>query len=203
MKIGSDLIMGLLQGVTGKLGEAKEKIVGLGKDIKGWFSSTLGISSPSKVFHKLGGFLDEGLALGIQGGIGRVTSAVGMLSRASIPNVGDMVRKAVPTPRLPDFGGALRQALPAMPKLPNLQGMAQQALSGPLSSLPKLPSAQKAFHSSVSYSPNINVSGGLQGAAGDIAGQVRGAVDQSFESFRKQMDKYSKEMGRRAFGKAF
>ena len=201
-KIGMDMMNGLIGGVMGKMGEVKDTIVGAGKSVTGWFSGVLGISSPSKVFRKLGGFLDEGLALGIQGGIGRVTSAVGALSRASIPNVGDMVRKAVQTPRMPDLGGALRQALPAAPRMPNLQGMAQQALSGPLSSLPKLPNLNK-LQSTMNHSMNIvNNFSTAGGAAEDIAAKVRGAAQQGFDDFRKQMARYQQEMGRRAFGGA-
>lgn len=231
-RFGMDMMNGLIGGVMGKMAEVKDTIVGAGKSVTGWFSGVLGISSPSKVFMRFGGYLDEGLALGIGNSIGAVTGAVNRLSAAAVPklpDLGGMVRGMVGkipinssskgdvsgmmpslpslssmVPKLPDLGGMMRQAIP-MPKLPDLGGMAKQALSAPLRNLPpmpKLPNMRQAVNSAMHFSPTINVSGAVSGAANEVAGQVRGAVEEGFESFRKQMDRYTKEMGRRAFGGA-
>lgn len=44
----------------------------------------LRISSPSQVFMELGRFTAEGFAAGIEGGVGRITTAVGMMSTGAI-----------------------------------------------------------------------------------------------------------------------
>ena len=63
---GADLINGLVGGVTSKISAARESIVSFGSDIKGWFTSTLGIKSPSRVFMGFGDNIAEGAAIGIQ-----------------------------------------------------------------------------------------------------------------------------------------
>lgn len=62
---GGELINGLVNGITSKLSAAKNAVVGFGSDIKNWFTSTLGIKSPSRVFMGFGDNIAEGAALGI------------------------------------------------------------------------------------------------------------------------------------------
>ena len=62
---GADLINGLVGGVTAKLSAARDAIVGFGSSIKGWFTSTLGIKSPSRVFMGFGDNIAQGAALGV------------------------------------------------------------------------------------------------------------------------------------------
>lgn len=63
---GTELINGLVGGITSKLSAARDSIVGVGRGIKEWFASTLGIKSPSRVFMGFGDNIAEGAALGIQ-----------------------------------------------------------------------------------------------------------------------------------------
>jgi len=63
---GADLINGLVNGVTSKLAAARNSIVSFGSSIKGWFTSTLGIKSPSRVFMGFGDNIAQGAAIGIQ-----------------------------------------------------------------------------------------------------------------------------------------
>ena len=63
---GSMLIDGLVGGIKAKLTSARDSIVSFGNSIKGWFTSTLGIQSPSRVFMGFGDNIAEGAALGIQ-----------------------------------------------------------------------------------------------------------------------------------------
>ena len=80
MTFGANLIDGLIEGVTSKLQAAKNAIVGVGQSIKGWFTSTLGIHSPSRVFMGFGMNIGEGAALGILGSVPKVRQAVNKLS---------------------------------------------------------------------------------------------------------------------------
>lgn len=63
---GSMLIDGLVGGIKAKLTSARDSIVSFGNSIKGWFTSTLGIKSPSRVFMGFGDNIAEGAAIGIQ-----------------------------------------------------------------------------------------------------------------------------------------
>lgn len=63
---GSMMITGLVNGITGSLGRAREAISGAGDNVIGWFKDRLGIHSPSRVFAELGGHTMEGLAIGLQ-----------------------------------------------------------------------------------------------------------------------------------------
>lgn len=64
-QFGSELITGLINGITGKLGELKESITGAASSAIGWFKDVLGIRSPSRVFAAAGDDTMAGLALGI------------------------------------------------------------------------------------------------------------------------------------------
>jgi len=79
-EFGTALIDGLVGGITGAFGKAKEAIVGLGESVTGWFGSLLGINSPSRVFMQLGGFVSEGAALGIRERIPLAGEAVAQLA---------------------------------------------------------------------------------------------------------------------------
>ena len=63
---GSMLIDGLVGGIKAKLTAARDSIVSFGNSIKGWFTSTLGIKSTSRVFMGFGDNIAEGAAIGIQ-----------------------------------------------------------------------------------------------------------------------------------------
>lgn len=80
---GSMLVKGLIDGVTSKIGAAKAGILKLGGDIKGWFASTLGIKSPSRVFMGFGDNIAQGAALGIDKGRGRAGAAAAGLALAT------------------------------------------------------------------------------------------------------------------------
>jgi hypothetical protein len=65
---GSNLIQGLIRGITGRLGALKATIVNAASSAANWFKSKLGIRSPSRVFMDLGRFVMEGLTGGLAGG---------------------------------------------------------------------------------------------------------------------------------------
>jgi len=86
---GSMLIDGLIGGITGAFGKAKDAVIGLGKGIAGWFGSELEIHSPSRVFMQLGGFVSEGAALGIREQMPLAGEAVAQLSGTVMDGAGD------------------------------------------------------------------------------------------------------------------
>lgn len=77
---GANLIGGLVNGIKAKLGAAKDTIVNFGSSIKGWFASTLGIKSPSRVFMGFGDNIAQGAALGIGRSAGLASKAAGSMA---------------------------------------------------------------------------------------------------------------------------
>lgn len=82
-EFGANLLQGLVNGITSKLGAVRDAVVGAGASVAAWFKEKLGIHSPSRVFAQLGGFtmagLEQGLAQGQVGplqAMGRIAEAV-------------------------------------------------------------------------------------------------------------------------------
>lgn len=63
---GRNMIQGLIDGIKSMAGQAQKAIEGVGSDVVGWFKDKLGIRSPSRVFMQLGGFVSQGMAIGIE-----------------------------------------------------------------------------------------------------------------------------------------
>jgi len=86
MEIGGDLIQGLINGVTSRLGALKSTIVNAASAAANWFKQKLGIHSPSRVFAQIGGHvmagLDQGLAANASGPLSRITDLSGQMTRA-------------------------------------------------------------------------------------------------------------------------
>ena len=80
-QIGGNLIAGLIRGFLGGVGRLKNAIVNVAGNVKDWFAKKLGIRSPSRVFMGLGGFLTEGLAIGVDRGSGAAVERIRRLAR--------------------------------------------------------------------------------------------------------------------------
>lgn len=65
MQWGGNIVDGLINGIKNKFTEAKDTIIEFGQNIKGWFTDTLGIQSPSRIFMGFGDNIVQGAALGI------------------------------------------------------------------------------------------------------------------------------------------
>ena len=81
-QIGSDLIKGLVSGITGALGWVKAAVGQVADNTIGWFKEKLGIRSPSRVFMAAGVNVSQGAALGITRGHGLVRRAAAGLTAA-------------------------------------------------------------------------------------------------------------------------
>lgn len=85
-EFGGNIISGLISGISARLESAKETVVGIGTSIKGWFTETLGIQSPSRVFMGYGANISEGAAIGIASQSGLVRqAALGMADQTGVP----------------------------------------------------------------------------------------------------------------------
>ncbi|ESQ90119.1 hypothetical protein ABAC460_10165 [Asticcacaulis sp. AC460] len=66
LKVGGQLMDGLISGIRSKLDAIKTMITGVAGKVIGWFKGVLGIKSPSRVFMGFGGHISNGLAIGMQ-----------------------------------------------------------------------------------------------------------------------------------------
>jgi hypothetical protein len=128
---GANLIEGLVSGIKERISAAKDAIVGFGKDIKGWFTSTLGINSPSKVFAGFGDNIAQGTAIGIDrsaslasrasAGMAADTAAAAAAQRIGAARAGGVTGGAggmnvtfAPTINVPGGGGVQEQVSSAL-----------------------------------------------------------------------------------------
>lgn len=77
---GVNIVSGLIQGLTEKWEELKERVLALTDLLPAWVRERLGIQSPSLVFYEIGQFIGEGLANGISDSAGLIRDAMGTLT---------------------------------------------------------------------------------------------------------------------------
>lgn len=65
LRIGKDIINGLVNGITSGIEWVKKKIATIAGIIPNWLKKKLGINSPSRVMHALGSYTGEGLVNGL------------------------------------------------------------------------------------------------------------------------------------------
>lgn len=105
VQIGSDLIEGLKRGILAKWESVKSSVLGVAKSVENVFTGWFETNSPSKLFKRIGGWLMEGLGIGVtegeamargplQGAADRISGAmdgVGNSFDATGQRFGDMV----------------------------------------------------------------------------------------------------------------
>lgn len=77
--LGKAIVQGLANGITGASKWVVDAVSGLAGKAKKEFMNLLGIHSPSRVFFKLGGFVGEGFAQGLDAGAPRVNRSIGYM----------------------------------------------------------------------------------------------------------------------------
>ena len=86
IKLGSDIISGLWNGIKSKASALFDFVKGIGKSIANAFKTVLGIASPSKVFMDYGVNITEGAHKGIQKGQSKLTGASAGMAKSITPN---------------------------------------------------------------------------------------------------------------------
>ena len=171
---GSELINGLVAGVSAKLTAARDTVVALGSSIKGWFKSALGINSPSRVFMGYGDNIVEGAAIGIQRSTPLATRAVSGMAGAAA-------------------AGARTTSLAL--QAPALQGQAQRLqaarMGGRAGAGQPEPGAGMVIH----FSPQITLPAGSPDAA---KGAVMDAMQISMAELERLIRRISADQARRA-----
>lgn len=83
LRIGKNIVDGLIKGINQGIETAKKTVGGLAKAIIDKFTGDLNINSPSKVFFDYGSYIVQGLANGITGALGYVNDAMNKLVDAT------------------------------------------------------------------------------------------------------------------------
>ena len=92
---GSNILDGIVSGIKSKVSAVVDSISGVAGKIKKKFTDVLGIHSPSRVFAEYGGWIDQGLAIGIKNSLSQVDKATQDLVSVAIPDLPDQIK--VPT----------------------------------------------------------------------------------------------------------
>ncbi len=169
---GADLINGLVNGVTSKLTAARDSIVSFGSSIKGWFTSTLGIKSPSRVFMGFGDNIAQGAALGVTRSAALAGKAVAGMALATATAWGK-----------PQLAAPLVDLASRIGNTQVAEHRTAPAGSGGM-----------VIH----FSPQITIQGGDPAA---MRGQVNQAMQLSFTEFERMMKRYEHEKRRTTYGR--
>ena len=168
---GSMIIDGLVNGIRAKIGAAVAAVQGLGARIKSAFTGakSMDIHSPSRVFKRYGGFIAEGLAIGVNGGaarpVGRIAQLAGSMKQRFSERMGGL--RSQVSARLAAHAGSLQQAR-------------QEA------------AAQGGASITVHFNPTINAPGGNPA-------QIETALQTGLREFEQLFDRLMADRARRAY----
>ncbi|MFC2714271.1 MAG: phage tail tape measure protein [Kingella denitrificans] len=169
---GGMIIDGLVNGIRAKIGAAVAAVQGLGARIKSAFTGakSMDIHSPSRVFKRYGGFIAEGLAIGVNGGaarpVGRIAQLAGSLKQRFAERMGGL--RSQVSARLAAHAGSLQQAR-------------QEAAA-----------AQGSGAITVHFNPTINAPGGNPA-------QIETALQTGLREFEQLFDRLMADRARRAY----
>jgi TP901 family phage tail tape measure protein len=111
LKIGQQIVAGLIDGIQSKLSAAKDAVMNLGATVRDGLKNLLGIRSPSRVFAELGGFLGEGLSHGMRASLGEVQKAAAAMAGAATIALAPPALAAPGMQATPDAARTIRQAV--------------------------------------------------------------------------------------------
>lgn len=169
---GGMMIDGLVNGIRAKIGAAVAAVQGLGARIKSAFTGakSMDIHSPSRVFKRYGGFIAEGLAIGVNGGaarpVGRIAQLAGSIKQRFAERMGGL--RSQVSARLAAHAGSLQQAR-------------QEAAA-----------AQGGGAITVHFNPTINAPGGHPA-------QIETALQTGLREFEQLFDRLMADRARRAY----
>ena len=168
---GSMIIDGLVNGIRAKIGAAVAAVQGLAARIKSAFTGakSMDMHSPSRVFKRYGGFIAEGLAIGVNGGaarpVGRIAQLAGSMKQRFAERMGGL--RSQVSARLAAHAGSLQQAR-------------QEA------------AAQGGGAITVHFNPTINAPGGNPA-------QIETALQTGLREFEQLFERLMADRARRAY----
>ncbi|WP_052719387.1 phage tail tape measure protein [Halomonas sp. HG01] len=140
--LGSAMIDGMIDGLTGKIGELRDRITGIAGNVRDWFADKLDINSPSRVFAQLGGYTVDGLNAGLDAQRDEPARRVGEIARrvrqagagmaigaASLPAIADVPIDHRPPLQAAGGGGDVHITIEGGINVHAAPGMDEQALA--------------------------------------------------------------------------
>ncbi|AVO60967.1 phage tail tape measure protein [Pseudomonas chlororaphis] len=179
-EFGGMLITGLVNGISNMAGSLKDSVVGVGSSVKGWFTETLGIQSPSRVFMGYGENVSEGAAIGIAGQTGLIRkAALGMVAATAVNLSAPQVAQAAPSPL-----ASQAQAFASATQSPAL------ARGGPMAGVPG--DGGVTVHLTQNFTIN--------GSSGGTQQQILNAGRTSFDEFKRMLERVEHDRRRLSYG---
>ena len=180
-EFGGMLVTGLVNGISNMAGSLKESVVGIGSSVKGWFTETLGIQSPSRVFMGYGENVSEGAAIGIAGQTGLIRKAALGMAAATAVSLGAPQMAAAAPSMLASQAQAFTSAT---------QPRALAMGSAPTAGAPG--GAGITIHLTQQFT--------ITGGSGNVQEQVMKAGRISYEEFKKMLEQVEHDRNRRSYG---
>ncbi|HWT68547.1 MAG TPA: phage tail tape measure protein [Pseudomonas sp.] len=179
-EFGGMLVTGLVNGISNMASSLKDSVVGIGSSVKGWFTETLGIQSPSRVFMGYGENVSEGAAIGIAGQTGLIRkAALGMVAATAVNLSVPQVAQAAPSPL-----ASQAQAFASATQSPAL------AREGSVAGVPG--DAGLTVHLTQNFTIN--------GSSGGTQEQILSAGRTSFDEFQRMLERVEYDRRRRSYG---
>ena len=122
-EIGTNIMRGLIDGIASKEGDLKTKVESIANTITAKFQKVLQIHSPSRIMARLGGFVTEGLAIGIEGNTELVANASENLANTAISGLKDAIKAAT---NLTDLGIDINPTITPVLDLSNIEAGSTQ-----------------------------------------------------------------------------
>ena len=122
-EIGTNIMRGLIDGIASKEGDLKTKVESIANTITGKLQKALQIHSPSRIMARLGGFVTEGLAIGIEGNTELVANASENLASTAISGLKDAIKAAT---NLTDLGIDINPTITPVLDLSNIEAGSTQ-----------------------------------------------------------------------------
>jgi phage-related protein len=117
--IGKDAVKGLLAGMKEMEGPLKVQAQAIADAVSSTIKKALEIRSPSRVLKRLGVFVPEGLAKGMEENVGSVIEAAKQLALASVPNLPFMANTIGSAPNFLKGNGNILTVKNVIPSLEN------------------------------------------------------------------------------------
>jgi TP901 family phage tail tape measure protein len=192
LKIGQQIVAGLIDGIQAKLSAAKDAVMNLGATVRDGLKNLLGIRSPSRVFAELGGFLGEGLSHGMRASLGEVQKAAAAMAGAATIALAPPALAAPVMQATPDAARILRQVVEPV-VMPSIQPAALPTVEPPRV-VPKVGADGTVGAMHITFAPQITVNGAASPEV--VRAQVTQAEKLSFVEFERFMRRYDAERRR-------
>lgn len=185
IKLGTDLVDGLVNGIRARIGSAVQVVEELGNSAIGKFKSALGIKSPSRVFMGFGDNIAQGTAIGVARTAGVVATATAGMALATTTAWGK--------PTLPP---------PSVGKRPAITQQAQLAAVVQAGAGASAPNASRQMASPAAtgnVTVNLYQTFHIDGGGKNVKEQILQATQLTVRELEKMMEQVYARQQRRAF----